>query len=149
MTLDGRVTTIYTFSLNGPDGLRDGVVQASDGYLYGRTWNGNWSIFRLRLDGSDFQTIHLSTVGGVGYCGALVEGPDQNLYGAVSGDPISDQSTIFRITPTGSYSVLFIIDRFFRSFGSLVFGADGALYGTTVTASPSSFPGTVFRFTIP
>jgi uncharacterized repeat protein (TIGR03803 family) len=147
LTLPGTFTTVYTFPPEFNWSIRDGVVQANDGYLYGRTWGGPggaWTIFKMWLDGSGFQTLHTG-LSGVGYCGGLVEGPDHNLYGTVAGDPVADQGTIFRITPTGSYGVLHIIDRFFRPYGPLAVGLDGALYGTTASAGPT-FPGSVFRF---
>jgi uncharacterized repeat protein (TIGR03803 family) len=148
MTLDGTETVLHSFAYNDPSGylLRDGLLQASDGYLYGRTWAGQLGIFRMALDGSAVDSIH-NFSSGVGYCGELIEGPDGNLYGTVNGDPVADQGTIFRVTPTGSYSVLWIIDRFYRPSGPLVLGLDGALYGTTPVAR--SYPGTVFRFPLP
>ena len=101
----------------------------------------------MSLDGSTFTTLHTG-IPGVGYCGALVEGPDHNLYGTVVGDPIADQGTIFRLTPMGEYTELQIIPRFFRPSGPLVLGLDGALYGTTPFAGAFN-PGTVFRLELP
>ena len=64
----------------------------------------------------------------------------------MAGDPYADLGTIFSVTPTGSYSVLQIMPQFYRPYnGPLVVGLDGALYGTTPTAT-AAYPGTVFRF---
>ena len=128
-------------------GPSSGVVQGSDGYLYGRTWNGIPSVFRLSLDGAEFETVHSFLSGSFSHFG-LVEGVDQNLYGLVAGDPEADMGTIFSVgeTPTGPYNVLFIMPQFYRPYnGPLALGLDGALYGTTPTAGPA-YPGTVFRF---
>lgn len=122
-------------------------VQASDSYLYGRTWAGHWSVYRMALDGTGFTTLHTGQ-SGAGYCGALVEGPDHNLYGTVNGDPVADQGTIFRVTSAGVYTQLQIIPRFYRPSGPLVLGLDGAIYGTPPWAG-EFYPGTVFRLAVP
>lgn len=104
-------------------------------------------MFRLSLDGTEFETVHSFSYGSAPHYG-VVEGVDQNLYGLVAGDPEADMGTIFSVgeAPTGPYSVLFIMPRFYRPYdGPLTVGIDGALYGTTPTAGPG-YPGTVFRF---
>jgi hypothetical protein len=150
MTLDGELTTLHAFPNDILVGHSPtaGLVQASDGYLYGRTSSGSPGIFRMSLDGSEFATLHSSLNGSpsASHFGALVEGVDLKLYGSVAGDPLADLGTIFSVTPTGSYGVLQIMPPFYRPYnGRLALGLDGALYGTTPTAT-SAYPGTVFRF---
>jgi uncharacterized repeat protein (TIGR03803 family) len=66
---------------------RGAFFQGSDGYLYGRTEdggavvNGGGIIFRVRTDGTAFQTLQSV---GFGFPGrlALMQGRDGNLYGA-------------------------------------------------------------------
>ena len=66
---------------------RGAFFQGSDGYLYGRTddggaiTNGSGIIFRVRPDGSMFQTLESIPLGSPGLH-ALVQGRDGNLYGA-------------------------------------------------------------------
>ena len=64
---------------------------------------------------------------------------DGNLYG-------SSGSTVFRITPTGVYTVLASFAKYLYSQGSLVFGQDGNLYGTTEEGVDNVY-GTVFQLT--
>lgn len=149
MTLDGTVTVVHAFHSDDPGGYRprEGVVQASDGFLYGRTWVGQHaSIYRMSLDGSAFTTLHTWSAG-VGYCGALVEGPDHNIYGTVGGEPIADTFSIFRVTSAGQYTDLQFLPRSYRPSGPLVLGPDGAIYGTTPWAG-EFYPGTVFRLVV-
>jgi uncharacterized repeat protein (TIGR03803 family) len=148
MTLDGTETILHVFPYGTLLGARPraGLVQASDGYLYGRTWEGGQpDMFRMSLDGTEFATLHSFLSGSLPHF-SVVEGLNQNLYGLVAGDPSADLGTIFSVTPTGSFSVLQIMPPFYRPYnGPLVVGLDGALYGTTPTAT-ATYPGAVFRF---
>jgi hypothetical protein len=94
MTLDGTETILHVFQY-GTQGYRPraGLVQASDGYLYGRTWEGHPDIFKMSLDGTEFATLH-SFLSGSAPDFDLVEGQDQNLYGLVAGDPFDFLGTI-------------------------------------------------------
>ncbi len=66
---------------------RGTFFQGSDGYLYGKTdsggaiANGGGIIFRIRTDGTGFQTLESTPLGFQGLY-ALMQGRDGNLYGA-------------------------------------------------------------------
>ena len=74
--------------------------------------------------------------------GELVEGDDGNFYGTTYYGGPSDCGTIFKITPSGTLTIIASLDG---SWGrnpcySLVKASDGNFYGTT-------FDGAVFRVT--
>jgi uncharacterized repeat protein (TIGR03803 family) len=106
ITARGRLTTLYSFcsQTNCTDGVYPtGLVQATDGNLYGTTWlggaNGFGTVFELTA-GGQLTTLHsfcyLCTdgEGGVG----LVQATNGNLYGTTDGGGAAGRGTIFRLT---------------------------------------------------
>src|SRR5579875_479413 len=91
----------YDMNGDNSDGShpRAGVIQGSDGALYGTTEFGgalNYGVvFKLNTDGSNFQMLHSFTYGyyeGAFPYGGVIQGKDGNLYGTNLG-------VIFRIGP--------------------------------------------------
>jgi uncharacterized repeat protein (TIGR03803 family) len=83
----------------------------------------------------------------------LIQGKDGNLYGTTYGWGAYGAGTVFKITPRGSFSVLYSFcalpgcaDGANPYFGPLVQGTDGNLYGTTNGGGILS-DGTVFSLT--
>ncbi|MBI4659958.1 MAG: hypothetical protein HY735_14045 [Verrucomicrobia bacterium] len=129
-----------------------GVVQGTDGALYGTTSEGGatgfGTVFKIQSDGTSFGVLKsfASTDGAYPQDG-LVQGSDQALYGTTWQGGSGDFGTVFTIQPDGTgFTVLksfASIDGAFP-FGALMQGTDGALYGTTF-AGGGSDEGTVFR----
>src|SRR4029077_10278831 len=79
------------------------LIEGSDGNLYG---TGEYSIFRMTKAG-EIRLLHttLNTYPslaairryGWGFVGALVEGPDGNLFGAVAAGGPGDSGALFRL----------------------------------------------------
>ncbi len=157
ITPDGVFTTLHVFCLQSgcPDGanLPGGLVQGSDGYLYGMTGslvNGIASIFRMSLQG-ELTTVYQFPMGWAAL-GELLQGPDGNFYGMVSsgGTP----GSIFSMTPAGSVTTL---HTFCQQYpcpggqypeGSLVLGSDGLFYGTTSEGGDINGYGTIFTLDV-
>jgi len=138
-----------------------GLIEASDGTLYGTTYSGGTSnagtIFSLSKDGSTFSTIFsgftndpsapsAGQTNGYGPLGRLIEGTNGALYGTTSAG--GTNGTIFEINKDGTgYSVLRG-----SSLGNdgrfpvceLILASDGMLYGTTSDGGTNG-GGTVFR----
>jgi len=78
-----------------------GLLQATDGNLYGTTWNGGansvGTVFRITTDGT-FSLLHsfTSTEGGASE-GALLQAPDGSLYGMTGQGGTDNYGTIFRL----------------------------------------------------
>ena len=83
----------------------------------------------------------------------LVQGTDGNFYGTTRKGGINDNGTVFKMTPSGTETVLY---RFngggdaANPWAGLVQGTDGNFYGTTAgggSANCSNGCGTVFKMT--
>ncbi|MEI9864674.1 MAG: choice-of-anchor tandem repeat GloVer-containing protein [Limisphaerales bacterium] len=149
MTPDGTVTNLYTFS--GPDGFRPrgGLVQGTNGILYGTTSQGGTNggygtIFKISTNGT-FQSMWSfnQTNGSNPGTAPLVFGPDGNLYGTtITGGTNENYGTIFRITPSGTFTSLVSLDG--NTMGAsvnagLLLGTNGNFYGATYGGGGSIF----------
>ncbi len=166
LTSAGVLTTIHSFCSRGlcADGSLPtaGLVQGSDGSLYGTTFSGGTTgagtVFKITSSGS-FTTLYtfcsLATCAdGANPHAALVQGTDGNFYGVtLSGGGLQSAGTVFKITPAGAVTTLY--DFCSRTNcadglspdGWLTQGADGNFYGTTAQGGGPSQGGTVFRLT--
>ncbi len=127
----------------GPDGAYYGTTQL--GGLYGQG-----VIYRIAADGSGFSVVrNLLYPDGTFPVGGMTDGGDGWLYGVgrLGGVGLTNSGTVYRLRPDGSdFSVLHAFsDTDGREpYGSLLVGADGALYGTTFFGGAAN-SGTVFR----
>jgi uncharacterized repeat protein (TIGR03803 family) len=92
-----------------------------------------------------------SVSGGSNPFGTLIQASDGNFYGSLD-DPLElTDGAIFRITPSGQYSIVYQFtggpDGANPEEG-LIEGPDGALYGTTSSGGAGYRIGTVFRLTL-
>ncbi len=129
--LRADITILHTFlNATALEGVnpRDEMLVGSDGYLYGTARN---AVFRIRPDGSDYQTINrFLTPGPTNRQGRIVEGPDRQLYGLASGSAAG--TVVYRLSRDGA--TLDIVFAFpagsvLRSHVGLTLGSDGRLYG--------------------
>jgi uncharacterized repeat protein (TIGR03803 family) len=149
-------TVLYQFSGASPDGAGPfaAPIQGTDGNLYGTAFYGGHkglgSVYRLTPAGK-FTTLH-SFIGTDGkYPRApLIQGTDGNLYGTASegGTGAGDSGTVFTITTTGKFKVLYNFDITHgqQPYAGLVQGNDGNLYGTT-TSGGSENSGVIYSIT--
>ncbi len=152
---------ITVSSLIANPGIRpNGLIQASDGSLYGTCSAGGayneGTIFRATLSGKITDLHDFSSL--TGYPGAnsdgaypqasLVQASDGGLYGTCPYGGAHQVGTVFRITTTGAFSTLYAFagnDGANPSTG-LIQAADGNLYGTCPNGGASG-AGTVFKVT--
>lgn len=141
---------------------QSGLTLANDGYFYGTTNTGGsinvGTAFKMSQGGTmtkltDFYGTANSGVDGNGPQGALIQGPDGNLYGTTNTGGTTNSGTIFRLTPDGTRTTLV---NFTGSTGvalgsgsvsKLTLGLDGNFYGTTTAGGTSNGNGTVFMMT--
>lgn len=153
---DGSAVVLHAFKGDTTEGAVPyaGVIQASDGNLYGTTYAGGTkslgAVYRVGLDGT-YTTVYSftsDTQGGYHPYAGLVQGPDGALYGTTLQGGSTKSGTVFRLTLDGSYTQLFSFTGANGSNpeGSLVVGRDGLLYGTTMTGGTND-RGTVFKIT--
>jgi uncharacterized repeat protein (TIGR03803 family) len=133
-------------------------VQGSDGNFYGTTSASGFgpsskgTVFRISPSGSFTNLWEFNGCSdGAGPYAGLVQGSDGNFYGTTSGNGSSGNGTVFRISPSGSLTALWVFTNGLdgaKSYASLVQGIDGSFYGTTSVGGASG-NGTVFRISVP
>src|SRR5580692_3821438 len=108
ITLGGTLTTLYSFcsQANCADGSSpNGVIQATDGNLYGTTANGGTTschfcgtIFEITPLGA-LTTLHsFDRTDGQVPEGNLVQDTDGNFYGTAAGGGANNDGTVFRLS---------------------------------------------------
>jgi uncharacterized repeat protein (TIGR03803 family) len=168
MTPEGKLTTLYSFcqQSNCADGNSPmgGLVQASDGTLYGTTSTGGTlylgTVFKIDTKGKlttlhNFCSLEDCADGVYPYSG-LLPATDGNFYGTTAFGGIFGGSdgggSIYRITPLGELSTVysFCAEAKCRDgtdpFG-LIQATDGSFYGTAVYGGEAK-DGTVFSLTV-
>jgi uncharacterized repeat protein (TIGR03803 family) len=169
----GVLKTLYVFcganSCTAGFSPNSGLVWAPDLNLFfgltpaGEPENAPGSIFKITTSGKltvlDNFCYGAGCVGKLPFAG-LVRGIDGNFYGATNSGPDRDGSSIFKMTPGGTLTVMeTLCDKNPCPDGggidaTLVSASDGNLYGTTtaggnsVTGRCPSGCGTIFKFTL-
>jgi uncharacterized repeat protein (TIGR03803 family) len=145
-------TTLYNFDYTTgaawPDG---GLVQASDGYLYGTTYDGEYSnqvsdggtIFKMSTGGAltttDKFCHHRECPAWYGPMAPLTQAMDGNLYGTTFGSPPTQgrsPGSVYGITRAGLKPLHIFCTQTgcpdgLNPSGPVVQAFDGDLYGTT------------------
>ncbi len=151
MSADGSLITLYSFT-GGCDGGNStaGLIQASDGNLYGTTSGGDFygTVFRITTNGA-FTLLYAFTGAddGAEPEAPLIQASDGYLYGTASAGGVNGEGTVFRVDSDGAFNTLFSFNGTDGSTpeGALLQAPDGYLYGTTSTGSGHTYGGTVFR----
>ena len=161
LTRDGsEFSILHAFESSGTDGVAPdtGVVEGSDGLIYGVTYGGGPSdagtIYRVDKFGlpTSYQILRqfgTNSTGGTKPRGRLMEASDGYLYGTALAGGSTGNGTVFRLLKDGSgYSVLkhFTAEptEGWQPNGRLAEGPDGLLYGI-VTSGGASNSGGIFR----
>lgn len=162
ITPAGKFTTLYSFcSLPGcadGDYPYSGLIQASNGNLYGTTYqggaNGNYgTVFEITTSGT-LTTLYsfcarAGCADGESPSSGLVEGTDGILYGTTleGGTNCFDAycGTVYRITTAGRLTTLHTFDPAVQGANptSIMQAADGIFYGIT-TDGGNNDDGTIF-----
>lgn len=140
ITPGGVFTTIHSFNKTTEGGNSySSLTLGKDGYLYGVTYGGGTynygTIFKCTTTGTLTVLRHLNgpTDGSSGQSD-LIQATDGNFYGTCSSGGPNGSGTIFKITPSGVFTVLrslvWTTDGS-NPLGSLYQNTDGFLYGTT------------------
>jgi uncharacterized repeat protein (TIGR03803 family) len=168
-------TILHSFVENGTDGFEpySGLTIDSAGNLYGTTAAGGSSgvgtIFELSPDGQGGWTEQVlyafnpqNSDGYIPFGGNLIFDAAHNLYGTTQYGGVNGGGTVFQLTPHKNESWT---ERVLYSFcaqtncadgiyprGTLVFNAQGDLYGTTISggayqSESGTSSGTLFKLT--
>ncbi|MGA7635159.1 MAG: choice-of-anchor tandem repeat GloVer-containing protein [Terriglobales bacterium] len=146
-------TTVFSF--DGADGSFPlGLVQATDGNLYGTTQASDGTIFKIAPSGTLTTLYSFAEGSGVTPAAGLIQGTDGNFYGTNSSGGVNegncqyDCGTVFKITPAGTFTTLHSFEATDGDgpAGALVQATDGNFYGTTLGGGANG-DGTVFQMT--
>ena len=164
ITPSGTLTMLHSF-----DATTDGeqpigaLIQGSNGNFYGTNSEGpigGGSVFKI-TPGGTLTTLYSfcslpDCADGDSPLGGLVEGTDGNLYGTTVFGGANDSGTVFRVTTSGTFTMLYSFCSQLNLKGycadggniyaGLVQGTDGNFYGTTNVGGANGY-GTVFRIT--
>lgn len=100
MTSDGDVTVMHSFGGDGDAwGPSGGLLQASDGRLYGGTFgNISCAVYRFSLDGT-YELLHtIRYKDGTHVVAPLVQRASGEIYGVLQDGGLSGRGSIFRLT---------------------------------------------------
>jgi uncharacterized repeat protein (TIGR03803 family) len=146
--------TLHLFNATTDGSMPNEMIQGSDGYYYGTTMAGGakgaGTFFRMTTAGVTKVLYTFDGTTAKTPRGPLVDGHDGYFYGVAFEGGDNDNGVAFRITPKG---VMTVLHKFPSVMGEgylptyLVNGNDGNFYGTTLTGSPGSNLGTLFRMT--
>ena len=163
ITPTGKLTVVHSFGNLDGTGAYDGamplagLVQATDGNLYGTTLaaggNDGGIVFRITLAGYEtvlhsFDLMSYSSTDGSTPQSSLIQGSDGNLYGTTGFGGINGEGTIYRISLSGTETVLLSFDGEHGASpqASLIEAPNGDLYGIT-TEGGAANQGVVFKLT--
>ena len=159
----GEVTLTTLVSFNGTNGSdpEGGLVQGSDGNLYGTTFSGGentnhgpyinvgyGTVFKLTPGGSFASLASFNGTNGINPTAGLVQAGDGAFYGTTWFGGSSGLGTVFRVTTNGVLTTLVSFNGVNGDSprAALVLGNDGSLYSTTRFGGTGN-NGTVFKIT--
>ena len=149
-TNGSTLTTLHTFTNN--DAPHTGLIQGTDGNLYGTTQYGYpdnqfGSVFTMDTSGTTFVTLHSFALSDGARPSDLIQAADGYLYGTTDGGGASGYGTVFRVDTAGTVFAtlhMFSGNDGTSPEGGVIQAADGELYGTTLDGGASDY-GTIFK----
>jgi uncharacterized repeat protein (TIGR03803 family) len=159
VTLQGKITTFYSFNGEAEGANPNNLIEAADGSLYGTTGSGGvtggGTIFTITLGGK-LTVLNTFCVADEPSCinapaAGLVQASDGNFYGTTTAGGTNDEGAIFKTSPSGKVTILHNLCSEncpgWSPIASMTQGTNGELYGTTEVSTVSGF-GTVFSWSM-
>ncbi|MGH8319123.1 MAG: choice-of-anchor tandem repeat GloVer-containing protein [Steroidobacteraceae bacterium] len=154
----GMETVLYSFAGGTTDGLRPfaGLIMDSDGNLYGTTFGGGTNnggtVFKISSTGTESVLYSFKfkagTTDGWGPFAGLIMDSAGNLYGTTFDGGTNNGGTVFKISATGTETVLYSFKGGTTDGdgprAGLLMDSAGNLYGTTEFGGTNN-GGTVFK----
>lgn len=158
ITTAGAIKTVHGFVDATGSFPNSGVIQGTDGKLYGTTGfgatNGNGGIYKVTTGGA-FTLLHSTdnATGPTNY-NDLLQATDGNFYGAGEGGGLGNQGDLYELTSASGFSS-FLLDQATKAalgnqpFAPLMQHTNGTIFGTNSTGgSPFPAQGTFFSLNI-
>ncbi len=138
VTGTGTYTLLHAFTLTDGANPYAGLVLGKDGNFYGTTYNGGtvgYGVVYKITPAGVLTVLHSFTpaTDGGDPDGGLVQGTDNNFYGATYTGGTKNHGTIYKITPGGVFSTVYNFDGTGGSSPmiTLLQHTTGTLYGDT------------------
>ena len=165
ITPSGEFKTLYSFCSENDcaDGRYPiaGLVEASDGYLYGTTeYGGGYgpygTVFKISTDG-ELTTLYRfcpesGCADGSLPVAPLIQATDGNLFGTTANGGTANVGTIFEITPDGGFTSLHSFSHAATNgvnhLAPLVQDTNGTFYGTTQLGEGYDVGGTIYSLSL-
>ncbi len=161
---NSKVKVVHTFNCSTDGRYPDGrLLQAANGFLYGATSSGasteEGTVYRMKLDGSAFQTLAQFGNANVG-CqprSGFIQATNGDLYGAAPDCGHYGSGALYAITPDGALRAVYNFDNdgYARDgkepTAELLQAPDGKLYGAAPIGGlpvDGEREGTVFRINL-
>lgn len=147
ITTNGDFTTLFAFSGANGRQPRAGLIQASDGNLYGTTFYGGQfgvgTVFQVTTNGTHTRLLSFSALIGANPAAGLIEDSQFNLYGTTqTGGAMNGQGTVFKMTLPPSYKNVLTPTTATESLGAV------HTVIATVTSNGIALAGAVVNFNV-
>jgi uncharacterized repeat protein (TIGR03803 family) len=162
LTPAGVVIPLFDFPASAAGWSHSALTLGPDGALFGTMWSSHTTAaFRVALDGSSYQVLHVFDPEGEGYWpGEFVLGDDGQFYGTLGGGGPIGYGAVYRMAPGGSVTVLHTFAGYPTDASAptrLAKAIDGGFFGlsvyggvceySSVVACNYSGRGTLFHIT--
>ena len=149
---NGIVTPVYEFPYGQ---VPMSSIDASDGNYYGVSWayqgsqSGSSYVFQVTPVGAFTKIVDLPNGAfGTGYGGSFFQVGDGNFYGTTAALGTNGTGTLYQVTPSGQYTVIYSFGTGANSRPGTTFQAsDGNFYGVTDGATGPTSYGEIFQLT--
>jgi uncharacterized repeat protein (TIGR03803 family) len=150
-------TTLHSFDSTDGSEPQASLVQATDGNLYGTTFDGGASsactggcgtVFKISPSGA-LTTLHsFDSTDGKNPWAGVIQASNGNFYGTTLYGGANTYGTIFEITASGTLTTLHTFDWTdgANPRAGLIQASNGNFYGTTSSGGANGY-GTVFKIT--
>jgi len=161
LTAKGVFSTVHSFAESDGATPLGGLIQGSDGDLYGTAASGGTSssncpvgcgtVFKMSTSGK-LTTLHnFDDTDGSLPIGNLVQGSDGNFYGTTAYGGSYGEGTVFKVSSTGRFTSLYsfcsqgtFCPDGWQPYAGLIQGTDRNFYGTTFGGGVND-QGTLFK----
>ncbi len=148
-----QIAVLHTFAGAAGGAQPHGVVEASNGLLYGTTYagaNNLGTVFRIEKGGANFTILHpYANLSGGNPSGVPIAGSDNKIYGAVESGGAFSRGGVYRIELDGTGYQLIRAHSGTAGLSpgegclGVVEGPGGLLYGVTATGGANN-TGVIF-----